>query len=200
MLAGPSVIPAVRAFLFRRERSGIYQPRRWAVDVLAALHAYGVLEDYLKRPRIAADPVERAGDEAVANAAARALSRVREEWVFRLMLDLAEWHLTSGVVEALGSFNRMCRDRTGRIGPRLHERPAPLEKVRAPLFDVDPQHPVLRPARLDTKQQHLAVAIDTRRLTCSTNLTVSPFDFPVVHVFPRSSSFCPPFWRWYVKG
>jgi hypothetical protein len=32
---------------------------------------------------------------------------VREEWVFRLMLDLAPWHLTSGVVEALGSFNRL---------------------------------------------------------------------------------------------
>jgi hypothetical protein len=103
MAAGPAVIPAVRAFLFQRERSGIYQPRRWAVDVLAALHAYGVLEDYLKRPRIATDPVERAGDEAVANAAARALSTVRKEWVFRLMLDLAEWYLTSGVVEALGS-------------------------------------------------------------------------------------------------
>jgi hypothetical protein len=106
MLAGPAVIPAVRAFLFERERSGIYQPRCWAVDVLAALHAYDVLGDYLQRARVATDPVERAGDEAIANAAARALSKLREEWVFDLMLDLAQRETTPGVVEALGAFDR----------------------------------------------------------------------------------------------
>jgi hypothetical protein len=106
MLAGPSVIPSVRAFLFERERSGIYQPRCWAVDVLAALHAYDALGDYLKRARVATDPVERAGDEAVANAAARALSKLREEWVFDLMLDLVRRETTAGVVEALGAFDR----------------------------------------------------------------------------------------------
>lgn len=106
MLAGSRVIPAVRAFLFKRDPSGIYQPRRWAIDVLAALHAYDVLADYLSSSRRAADPVERAGDEAVFNAAARALSKVREDWVFDLMTRLAQQRLTAGVVEALGAFDR----------------------------------------------------------------------------------------------
>jgi hypothetical protein len=106
MLAGPAVIPAVRAFLFKRDRSGIYQPRRWAVEVLAALHAHDVLADYLLAPHNASDPVERAGDEAVINAAARALAEVRKEWVFRLLLNVARRHSSAGVVEALGAFDR----------------------------------------------------------------------------------------------
>jgi hypothetical protein len=106
MLAGPAVIPAVREFLFKRDRSGIYQPRRWAVEVLAALHAHDVLADYLLAAHNASDPVERAGDEAVINAAARALAGVREEWVFRLLLNVVRRHFSAGVVEALGAFDR----------------------------------------------------------------------------------------------
>jgi hypothetical protein len=106
MLAGPSVIPAVRAFLLTRDRSGIYQPRCMAVDVLAALHAYDVLQDYLTSCPHASDPVERAGDEAVANASARALSKVREEWVFQLLLDMVRRRPSAGAIEALGSFDR----------------------------------------------------------------------------------------------
>jgi hypothetical protein len=106
MLAGPPIIPAVRAFLFKRDPSGIYQPRCWAVEVLAALHAYDVLRDYLSFPHDATDPVERAGDEAVVNAAARALSSLREEWVFQLLLSLARRQPSAGVIDALGSFDR----------------------------------------------------------------------------------------------
>jgi len=102
---GPAAIPALRSFLFRRDRSGIYQPRRWAVDALAALKAYDILADYLRATQPAKDPVERLGDEAVINAAARALSKVREEWVFQLLLSQVRKHLYPGVVDAVGSFD-----------------------------------------------------------------------------------------------
>jgi hypothetical protein len=107
ILRGRRAIPALRAFLFRRDRSGIYQPRRWAIEVLAALGAYDVLRDYLLRPHEATDPVERAGEEAVINAAARAIAKVRQEWVFQLLLNLARQRISAGVIEALGSFDRL---------------------------------------------------------------------------------------------
>lgn len=103
---GPAAIPALRALLFRREPSGLYQPRRWAVEALAALGAYEVLRDYLSRRQEVTGPVERMGDEAVANAAARALAGLREEWVFQLLLALARRHPTAGVIDALATFDR----------------------------------------------------------------------------------------------
>jgi hypothetical protein len=103
---GPRAIPALCSFLFRRDPSGIYQPRRWAVEALATLSAYDVLRDYLIAPHNATDPAERIGDEAVVNAAARALSKVRHEWVFQLLLNLARRHPPAGVIEALGEFDR----------------------------------------------------------------------------------------------
>jgi hypothetical protein len=106
MLAGRSAIPALQSFLLKRERSGIYQPRCWAVDVLAALQAYDVLAAYLREEHGARDPVERAGNEAVVNAAARALSRTGQDWVFDLLLALARRHPSQGVIEALGAFDR----------------------------------------------------------------------------------------------
>jgi hypothetical protein len=107
LLYGHRAIPALRAFLFRRDRSGIYQPRRWAIEVLAGLGAFDVLRDYLLTSHDATDPVERAGDEAVINAAARAISKVREDWVFQLLLDLASQRISSGPIEALGNFDRL---------------------------------------------------------------------------------------------
>jgi len=58
---------SVSAFLFR-DRSGSYQPRRLAVDVLAALHAFDVLAEYRKAPQTASNPVQRAANAAVINA------------------------------------------------------------------------------------------------------------------------------------
>jgi hypothetical protein len=71
---GPVAIPALRHFLFRREPSGLYQPRCDAVAALAALRADEVLLDFLEAaPEVEiADPVERTGEDAVINAAARA--------------------------------------------------------------------------------------------------------------------------------
>jgi hypothetical protein len=45
---GRRAIPALRALLFEREPSGLYQPRCQAVKALAALEAYDVLIEYLK--------------------------------------------------------------------------------------------------------------------------------------------------------
>jgi len=107
MRMGKAAIPALRSFLFRREPSGIYQPRCAAVNVLLTLGAYAPLRDYLLHESGATDPVELMGDEAVINAAARALSRVRKQWVFQLLLDLARSRSSAGIVEALASFDRV---------------------------------------------------------------------------------------------
>jgi HEAT repeat protein len=103
---GTRVIPALRALLFARERSGLYHARRRAVAALAALGAYDVLMDFLTAYREAGDAVERLGDEAVINAAALALANLREERVFRLLLALVARRLLPGVIGALGTFRR----------------------------------------------------------------------------------------------
>jgi hypothetical protein len=89
---GRRAIPALRALLLEGESSGIYQPRCRAVEALAA--------------REVADPVNRTGEEAVINAAARALATRRVEEVFPLLLDLAKRQPLAGVINALGSFRR----------------------------------------------------------------------------------------------
>ena len=103
---GTRAIPALRALLFAREGSGLYQTRCRAVAALAALGAYDVLKDFLSARREAVDPVERVGDEAVTNAAALALANVREELVFQLLLALAKRRPLAGVIGALGAFSR----------------------------------------------------------------------------------------------
>ncbi len=102
---GPAV-PALRTLLFERETSGLFQSRCRAVEALAALGAYAVLLDYLRMEHVANDPVERLGDDAVINAAAQALASVREQDVFELLLRLAQRPGLTGVIRALGSFQR----------------------------------------------------------------------------------------------
>ncbi|MGH6817266.1 MAG: HEAT repeat domain-containing protein [Methylovirgula sp.] len=103
---GSGAVPALRALLFEREPDGLFQPRCLAVAALAALQAYDVLIEYLSTLRARRDPVEQVGDDAVINAAARALADRREERVFELLLSLAEARLRPGVIEALGAFRR----------------------------------------------------------------------------------------------
>jgi hypothetical protein len=103
---GNPSIPALRALLFEREPSGLYQPRCLAVRALAALEAYDVLIEYLNAPREVADPVERVGEDAVINAAAYALA-MHEERILELLLKLAETRILPGVILALGGFGRM---------------------------------------------------------------------------------------------
>lgn len=103
---GTAAVLALRALLFEREPSGLYQVRCRAVAALAALHAYDVLFEFLRADRNAVDPVERLGDDAVINAAALALANVADEKVFRLLLALAKRPVLTGVIAAMGSFGR----------------------------------------------------------------------------------------------
>jgi len=103
---GETAIPPLRNLLFEREPSGIFEPRCRAVDALAALRAFDVLIEYLEGSTEIADPVEAAGEEAVMNAAARALAADGSERVFQVLVSIARRRLLAGVIETLGSFRR----------------------------------------------------------------------------------------------
>lgn len=103
---GKAAIPLLRSLLFAREPSGLFDARCRAVEALAALGGYEVLIGYLGAGHAASDPVERLGDDAVINAAARSLTGLREQRVFLLLSRLAERPSLTGVIRALGSFGR----------------------------------------------------------------------------------------------
>jgi HEAT repeat protein len=105
--AGTRAIPALRALLFEREPSGLYQPRCRAVQALALLGAFDVLRQFLDQVRFPTDPVERTGEEAVVNAAARVLAKTHDGRVFAILQALGQSnpHMI-GVIEALGAFGR----------------------------------------------------------------------------------------------
>jgi hypothetical protein len=104
---GKQAIPLLRKLLFEREPSGLYQVRCRAAEGLAGLRAYDVLIEFLNAERMAADPVERLGDEAVINAAALALGRWGSQRAFELLLRLGNRSPLTGVIGALGAFNRV---------------------------------------------------------------------------------------------
>jgi hypothetical protein len=106
IVCGRQAVPALRQILFERERSGLYQTRCRAVDALAGLEASDVLIDFLGTERIITDPVERVGEDAVINAAARALPNVHDPRVFALLLRLARHSHLTGVIGALGVSGR----------------------------------------------------------------------------------------------
>lgn len=103
---GPPAIPHLRSLLFEREPSGLFETRCRVVQALAALNAGHMLIEFLTTPHESADPVERLGDDAVVNAAARAVTKYRDESVFQLLLSLAKRRPLPGVIAALGSFGR----------------------------------------------------------------------------------------------
>jgi hypothetical protein len=105
---GPAAIPALRRFVFRREPSGIYQPRCHAVSALAALKAEDALLEFLEAAPDTAisDPVQRTGEDAVINAAARALIDRRDDRVFAALMSIAKCRRLAGVIEALGEMRR----------------------------------------------------------------------------------------------
>ena len=104
---GRTAIPALKELLFERDRSGLFETRRRAVDALASIGAHEVLIEFLQSFRESADPVERLGDDAVVNAAARALRGLDDPRVFDLLLALAKRKILPGVVAALGTFHRV---------------------------------------------------------------------------------------------
>jgi hypothetical protein len=103
---GTEAIPQLRRLLFAREPSGLYQPRCRVVEALAALRAEDVLIAFLHLDREIKDPVEQAGEDAVIDAAARALKECGNEVVFRRALVLARTRRLPGAIEVLGSFRR----------------------------------------------------------------------------------------------
>lgn len=103
---GAAAIPSLRALLFVRDPSGLYETRRRIVWALAALRAHDVLLEYLHSHVDPSDPVERLGDDAVINAAAIAVADFRSEEVFQLLMRLAHRRLLAGVIQALGTFQR----------------------------------------------------------------------------------------------
>ncbi len=103
---GNEAIPLLRALLFEREPSGLFQARVRAVDALSTLGAHKVLLEFLKTERQLADPVERLGEDAVINAAARALAYRNDPGLFEVLMRLASRPCLTGVVFALGTFRR----------------------------------------------------------------------------------------------
>ena len=105
---GQAAIPELRDFLFRREPSGLFEPRCNAVLALASLRAEDVLLDFLEHaPAVdIADPIERTGEDAVINAAARALRHRRDDACFAALMKIAKQRPMAGVIEALGDMGR----------------------------------------------------------------------------------------------
>ncbi len=103
---GREAVPALRELIFTRERSGLYQARCRAAEALGILGAFEVLADFLRSPRQLSDPTERIGEETVISTAARTIARLREEWVYRLLAELAVQRPLNGILAGLGSFHR----------------------------------------------------------------------------------------------
>jgi hypothetical protein len=128
---GLRALPVLRKLLFAREPSGLYQPRCHVIDAVAYLGGHDMLIEFLETPREIADPVEAAGEEAVINAAARALAHRRDERVFRLLLSLAQHRRLAGPIEVLAQMRRVealpCI--VGALGDDL-ARPAAADALR----------------------------------------------------------------------
>jgi hypothetical protein len=60
LVIGSDAIPALRQLPFERDRAGIFQPRRRAIQALAAFEAFDVLREFIAGWRPTSDPVERA--------------------------------------------------------------------------------------------------------------------------------------------
>jgi hypothetical protein len=104
---GQPAIEPLRRFLTEGRPSGIYQPRRWAVQALAGLEAKDVLLDYLRTNRPIADPVARMGEEAVQNAAAAALKQWPSDEVCEVLTGIIQHRHLAGAVEALGELGHV---------------------------------------------------------------------------------------------
>lgn len=104
---GAQAIPALRRLLFEREPSGLYGARCRAAEALGMLGGCGVLIDFLETERGSADAIERLGEDAVINAAALALARAHDRHAFDLLLGLARRPALTGIIGALGAFQRV---------------------------------------------------------------------------------------------
>jgi len=104
---GRAAIPALHSILRSRESSGIFETRCRAIEALEALKAYDALREYLASPQDLSDAVERAGEDAVINAAVRALGRLADTRDMPLIFGLLRSRPLAGVVEAAGRFRQI---------------------------------------------------------------------------------------------
>ena len=103
---GACAIPALKAILFEREPSGLYQVRCRAAEALGLWGAFDVLEEFLREWKSAADPVERLGDDVVISRVARAISQRQDVSTFALLCELTSRRPLAGLISALASFRR----------------------------------------------------------------------------------------------
>jgi hypothetical protein len=103
---GAAAIAPLKRYLLAEAPRGIFQPRQWAVEALAALGAKDVLFEYLARDDHVSDPVVQHGEDAVRNTAARLIARWKTDEVFQLLLSLADKRVLPGVIWGLGEFRR----------------------------------------------------------------------------------------------
>lgn len=103
---GSAAIPALKRILVEPEPSGFYETRRRAIDALEGLKAFGILRAYLAAPNDPTDPVQRAGEDAVMSAAAKALGSQHDARNLPLLWSLIRSRPLAGVIEALGTFRQ----------------------------------------------------------------------------------------------
>jgi hypothetical protein len=103
---GRRAIPALRELLFEREPSGLYQVRRSRGRGAGGAGRLRRADGFFACATRGDDPVERLGDEAITNAVALALARLREQQIFQLLLSVAKRRHLPGVIAALGSYHR----------------------------------------------------------------------------------------------
>ena len=87
-------------------RAGYFKPAAARSKLWPRLNAHDALIEFLEANRSIADPIERLGEDAVINAAARGLANVRERRVLEVFLRLAQRPALIGVIGALGAFER----------------------------------------------------------------------------------------------
>jgi HEAT repeat protein len=104
---GQPAVEPLRRFLMEGRPSGIYQPRRWAVEALAGLGAKDILLDYLRDNRPILDAVARIGEEAVQNAAAAELKQWPSEEVCEVLTGIIQHRHLAGAVATLGEFRHL---------------------------------------------------------------------------------------------
>ncbi|MFB3776686.1 MAG: HEAT repeat domain-containing protein [Bryobacteraceae bacterium] len=103
---GQRAVGPLRRFLMEGRPSGVYHPRRWAVNALAGLEAKDVLLEYLRNDRPIPDAVARMGEEAVKNAAAAALKQWPSDEVFEVLIGVLRRRALPGAVQTLGELGR----------------------------------------------------------------------------------------------
>jgi hypothetical protein len=166
---GPPAIAALGELLVTPEPSGLFEVRCRAVAALAGLGAFDTLLAFLRKDHDLRDPVALAGEEAVVDAAARALIGVQHEAILPTLLDLAFWRPLSGVMDALGALRDpraipgllegLREDHTRRAAARALR--AFVEDARGPLLELagraDPDESV---SSLRTRRSALGLLVE----------------------------------------